>query len=74
VSRVQLVESGDDLDLVIDLRESGDAKARIVESEGGFTLRVDFPKIARRQDPTAAPAKPPAARPAETKRIVDEQP
>lgn len=74
VSRVQLVESGDDLDLVIDLRESGDAKARIVETEGGFTLRVDFPKVVRRQDPEVAPARRPAPRPAETKRIVDEQP
>lgn len=74
VGRVQLVESGDDLDLVIDLREAGDAKARTVETEGGFTLRVDFPKVVRRQDPAAPPAKAPATRPAETKRIQDEQP
>jgi hypothetical protein len=74
VGRVQLVESGDDLDLVIDLRASGDGKVRIVPSEGGITLRIDFPKMAREPDGAAPPAKTPATRPAETRRIVDEQP
>ena len=50
VGRVQLVEGDDHLDLVIELRTPSQATHRIVESEGGVVLEVDFPAL-----PGAAP-------------------
>lgn len=44
VSRVQLVQSGADLDLVIDVREAVAAEHRTLDGESGIVLQVDFPK------------------------------
>ena len=52
VGRVQLVEGDDHLDLVIELRTPSQATHRLVESEGGVVLEVDFPAMAG--DTTAA--------------------
>jgi len=44
VSRVMLVELDDgDLDLVIELRQPATPTQKLVETEGGFMLVVDFP-------------------------------
>jgi hypothetical protein len=43
VARVQLVEEGEDVDLVIDLKQPALPSHRLVESEGGVVLQVDFP-------------------------------
>jgi hypothetical protein len=57
VGRVQLVDDGDDLELVIDLREASDVQHRLVQSEGGVVLQVDFSKSAEVDAPApAAPA------------------
>lgn len=75
VGRVQLVEDGEDLELVIDLREPSEVEHRLVESEGGVVLQVDFSRTTRVE---AAPAeatdgavkeKAPAKRTTETTRI-----
>jgi hypothetical protein len=55
VSRVQLVEDGSDVNLVIDLREEAAPVQRIVDNDGAVRLQIDFPPSARSQE------KPPGA-------------
>ncbi|WP_437692369.1 hypothetical protein [Sorangium sp. So ce176] len=43
VSQVQLVDQGNDLDMVIDLRAQTDATYRVIETDQGVVLQVDFP-------------------------------
>lgn len=57
VARVQLVSQGDDLDMVIDLRAPSEATYRVLETEQGSVLQVDFPPAVLPPDATqAAPA------------------
>ena len=44
VDRMQLVQQGPDVDLVIDLRETSEPIQRLVETPRGIVLQVDFPK------------------------------
>jgi hypothetical protein len=44
VERVQLVQAGPDVDVVIDLRETTDVKSHVIETPRGMVLWVDFPK------------------------------
>jgi hypothetical protein len=44
VDRMQLVQQGPDVDLVIDLREASDPTQRVVETPRGIVLQVDFPR------------------------------
>jgi len=72
IGRIQLVAEGDDMDLVIDLRAPSTPQHKIIESEGGIVLQVDFPKLAGQPAPaqTAAPPPPgPAKRGTDTTRI-----
>ena len=46
VGRAQLVTSGPDIDLVIDLRETTTPAHRVVETPRGIVLQVDFPRVA----------------------------
>jgi hypothetical protein len=46
VSRIQLVDAGDDVDLVIELRQAADATHRILDTPKGMVLQIDFPKVA----------------------------
>ncbi|WP_437681178.1 hypothetical protein [Sorangium sp. So ce131] len=55
VTRVQLVDRGDDLDVVIDLRAETDAAYRVIETDQGSVLQVDFPAAVPEQR-AAAPA------------------
>jgi len=69
VGRVQLVEQGNDVDLVIELRAPSDAKHRIVERDGTILLQVDFPRAENLavQSPTSAgPERPRATRTTKT--------
>ncbi|XXX81005.1 hypothetical protein WMF30_19805 [Sorangium sp. So ce134] len=43
VTQVQLVDQGNDLDMVIDLRAQTDATYRVLETDQGMVLQVDFP-------------------------------
>ncbi|UQA55115.1 AMIN domain-containing protein [Polyangium aurulentum] len=43
VARVQLVEDEEDVDLVIELKQPAQPSHRLVDSEGGVVLQVDFP-------------------------------
>lgn len=43
VARVQLVEGDEDVDLVIELKQPAQPSHRLVESEGGVVLQIDFP-------------------------------
>jgi hypothetical protein len=54
VARVQLVEVDEDVDLVIDLKQPAKPSHRIVESEGGVVLQVDFPAQKSRSAGNAA--------------------
>ena len=45
VGRVQLVDQGADLDLVIELRAAAEATHKILDTEGGMLLLVEFPKV-----------------------------
>lgn len=44
VDRMQLVQQGTDVDLVIDLREASEPTLRVVETPRGIVLQVDFPR------------------------------
>ena len=44
VERMQLVQQGPDVDLVIDLREASEPVQRIVETPRGIVLQIDFPR------------------------------
>jgi hypothetical protein len=54
VARVQLVEVDEDVDLVIDLKQPAQPSHRLVESEGGVVLQVDFPAQKSRSAGNAA--------------------
>jgi len=43
VARVQLVEDEEDVDLVIELKQPAQPSHRLIDSEGGVVLQVDFP-------------------------------
>jgi hypothetical protein len=45
VMEARLVEQDNDVALVIDLRQASDVEHRIVESESGMVVQVDFPAI-----------------------------
>lgn len=44
VHRVQLVQQGNDLDLVVDVREGVGAERRVLDGEKGIVVQIDFPK------------------------------
>lgn len=70
VSKVQLQPDGDDVDLVIDLRQTAKPTHKVLETEGGMVLEIDFPRIAPMvQAPTSAAPPPAATRPTETKTV-----
>ncbi|WP_437602669.1 AMIN domain-containing protein [Sorangium sp. So ce590] len=55
VTQVQLVDQGNDLDMVIDLRAQTDATYRVVETDQGIVLQVDFPpSLPEQRAPTQA--------------------
>ncbi len=58
VTQVQLVGQGNDLDMVIDLRTQTDAAYRVLETDQGMVLQVDFP----RPSPSSAPRRQPRGR------------
>jgi hypothetical protein len=45
VARAQLVEVDEDVDLVIELKQPAQPSHRLVDSEGGVVLQVDFPVL-----------------------------
>ncbi len=73
VDRVELVEQGDGIDLVIDLREALEPRYEVIESPRGIVLQVDFPRGAATPDPRAGAASgdgsPAAVRSTATKRL-----
>jgi hypothetical protein len=56
VERVQMVQEGPDVDVVISLRETTEVTSRVIETPRGIVLWVDFPKSAsfdrERDDPS----------------------
>lgn len=56
VSKVTLVEHDGDVDLVIDCKDNTGAKYRVVETDKGAELQVDFPKVAGADDENAVKA------------------
>ena len=70
VGRVQLVEEGSDVDLVIELRAPSEAQHKVIASEGGIVLQVDFPKAAGAIGPAPAAVSTPAT-PDRAKRGTD---
>jgi hypothetical protein len=65
VGRVQLVEQGADVDVVIDLRMPSSSQHRVLQQNGGILLQVDFPRPAglpAAAAPSAAAAPPTAKR------------
>jgi hypothetical protein len=55
VERVQLVQDGGDVDVIIDLREPSEAAFQVVETPRGMVLWVDFPRSINfgKDDPSA---------------------
>ena len=45
VGKVQLIDQGGDLDMVIDLRLKSDVQYRVLDTDAGIVVQVDFPKI-----------------------------
>ncbi len=45
VDRVQLAQTGPDVELIIDLREDTQFVQRVVETPRGIVLQVDFPPV-----------------------------
>ncbi|AKT41997.1 uncharacterized protein CMC5_062190 [Chondromyces crocatus] len=54
VGRVLLTPQGTDLDLVVELRVPSEAQHRVLETDQGMVLQVDFPAV----DPGKLPAPP----------------
>jgi hypothetical protein len=54
VSQVRLVPQGEDVDLVIELRQASDARHRVEEQQGSMVLVVDFPRASGLVMPGAA--------------------
>lgn len=75
VSRAELVERDGDVDLVIDLRAAATPQVRMIETDRGAELQVDFPKVEAEGASTppagagAPKADPPAGRPAAAKKL-----
>ncbi len=79
VHRVQLVQQGTDLELVVDVREGVGAERRVLDGESGIVVQIDFPKssgydawkAARESQPlpTDEPHGPRARRATDTTRI-----
>src|SRR5262249_45496678 len=70
VTRAELVERDADVDLVIDVKSGVTAQYRIVETDKGAELQVDFPKVVspvieadQPADGGSAAAQPSAGRP-----------
>ncbi|TKD10464.1 hypothetical protein [Polyangium fumosum] len=58
VGRVRLAELDDgDVDLVIELKQPSTPSYKLVETEGGVTLQVDFPALAAGNQPKPAAPK-----------------
>ncbi|AUX31551.1 MULTISPECIES: hypothetical protein [Sorangium] len=53
VTQVQLVDQGNDLDMVIELRAQADATYRVIETDQGMVLQVDFPAFIPAQSAAA---------------------
>jgi len=63
VSRVSLVEAGDeDVELIVELRQTSTVTYKVVETDSGMILQVDFPPPAAQAPAPQAPA--PAPKPA----------
>ncbi|WP_437281755.1 AMIN domain-containing protein [Sorangium sp. So ce375] len=71
VTQVQLVDQGNDLDMVIDLRSQIDATYRVIETDQGMVLQVDFPSFVPEQR-AAPPAE--AARKRSDRRTISREP
>lgn len=71
VTRVQLVDQGDDLDMVIELRSRADPTYRVIETEQGIVVQVDFPAVVPAQ---AGPAPSEGSRPRAARRTLSQQP
>ncbi|WP_437818707.1 hypothetical protein [Sorangium sp. So ce1078] len=71
VTQVQLVDQGNDLDMVIDLRAQTDATYRVVETDQGIVLQVDFPASIPEQ---RAAAQPEETRKRAVRRTISQQP
>jgi hypothetical protein len=74
VSRIELKPDGDDMDLVIDLREATSVEHRVIDVEGGVLLQVDFGRSNVKAAPAAAsitnaPAPEPTKRTTQTTKI-----
>ncbi|WP_437900058.1 AMIN domain-containing protein [Sorangium sp. So ce124] len=71
VTQVQLVGQGNDLDMVIDLRTQTDAAYRVLETDQGMVLQVDFPPSVPEQR-AAAPAE--GSRKRSERRTISQEP
>ncbi|WP_437593104.1 AMIN domain-containing protein [Sorangium sp. So ce1000] len=71
VTQVQLVDQGNDLDMVIDLRTQTDATYRVIETDQGMVLQVDFPPSVPEQR-SAAPAE--VTRKRSDRRTISQEP
>ncbi|WP_437665991.1 hypothetical protein [Sorangium sp. So ce1182] len=71
VNQVQLVDQGNDLDMVIELRTQADATYRVIETEQGIVLQVDFPPSVPEQR-AAAPAE--VTRQRAVRRTISQEP
>lgn len=69
VTQVQLVDQGNDLDMVIDLRAQTEATYRVIETEQGVVIQVDFPPFVPDQ---GAAAQPDGARQRAVRRTIQE--
>jgi hypothetical protein len=54
VARAELVSREGDVDLVIELRSAATAQFRVIETDKGAELQVDFPKVATQAGDAAA--------------------
>ncbi|WP_437737001.1 hypothetical protein [Sorangium sp. So ce1335] len=71
VTQVQLVDQGNDLDMVIDLRAPTEATHRVIETAEGMVLQVDFPAFVPDQ---RAAAQPEGARQRAVRRTISQEP
>ena len=71
VTRIELVNREGDADLVIDVKGGASPTFRVIETDKGAELQVDFPKVAGSGDGDAKPAADaPQARPSESKSLA----
>ncbi|MGK3994747.1 AMIN domain-containing protein [Sorangium sp. So ce1024] len=71
VAQVQLVDQGNDLDMVIDLRAQAEATYRVIDTDQGVVIQVDFPPFVPDQ---GAAAQPEGARQRAVRRTIPQQP